>query len=52
MSFVLDEPFRVGNLNFKFYDDTFSFPNKLKFNDSNICTKLLVMKQQIIPPTR
>ena len=30
------------------YGDKFSFPNKLKFDDSNICTKLLIMEQKII----
>ena len=30
------------------YGDKFSFPNKLKFDDSNICTKLLIMEEKII----
>ena len=25
-------------------DDIFSFPNKIKFDDSNICTKLLILE--------
>ena len=44
MSFVLVGHFREGNLNFNFsiasiksnYGDIFSFPNKLKLDDSNI----------------
>ena len=49
MSFMSDGYFREASLDFNFsiastklnYGDTFSFPNKLKFDDSNICTKLL-----------
>ena len=56
MSFVLDGHFNEGSLNFNFsiasiksnYDDIFSFLNKLKFDDSNIYTKLLVSEQKII----
>ena len=56
MSFGLDGHFREGSLNFNFsassikssYDDIFFFPNKLKFDNSNICSKLLIMQQEII----
>ena len=56
MSFVLDGYFRESNLNFNFsiawikssYGNIFSFPNKLKFDDSNICTKRLIREQKII----
>ena len=56
MSFVFNGHFREGNLNFNFprasiksnYGDIFSFPNKLKFDDSNICTELLILKQKIV----
>ena len=49
MSFMSDEYFREASLDFNFsiasiklnYGDAFSFPNKLKFDDSNICTKVL-----------
>ena len=55
MSFVLTVHFREGSLNFNFsisstksnYGDIFSLPNKLKFADSNICTKLLRWEQEI-----
>ena len=48
--------FRESDLNFNFsiasiksnYGEIFSFPNKLKFDDSNICTKLLIREQIII----
>ena len=30
------------------YGDVFSFLNKLKFDDRNTCTKLLIMEQKII----
>ena len=54
--FVSDGHFREGSLNFNFsiasiksnYSDIFSFPNKLKFDDSNICTKLWIREQKII----
>ena len=29
-------------------DDIFSFPNKIKFDDSNICTKLLILEPKTI----
>ena len=29
------------------YDDICSFPNKLKLDDSSICTKLLIMEHKI-----
>ena len=56
VSFVANGHFREGSLNFNFsiasiksnYGDMFSFPNKLKFDDSNICTKLLIREQSII----
>ena len=56
MSFVSDGYFRERNLNFNFsiawikssYGNIFSFPNKLKFDDSNICTKRLIREQRII----
>ena len=55
MSFVSDGHFKEGSLNFDFfiasiksnYGDIFSFPNKLKFDDSNICTNLLIREQKI-----
>ena len=45
--------FREGSLKFFFsiasnYGDIFSFPNKLKFDDNNICLKLLIREQKII----
>ena len=51
-----DGNFKGGNLNFNFsiasiksnYGDIFFFPNKLKFDDSNIGTKLLIWEQKII----
>ena len=51
-----DGIFRGGNLNFNFsiasiksnYGDIFFFPNKLKFDDSNIGTNLLIWEQKII----
>ena len=56
MSFVSDRHFREGRLSFNFpiasiksnYGDIFSFPNKLKFDDSNICIKLLIREQKTI----
>ena len=50
MSFVSDRHFRKGSVNFNFsiasmksnYGDIFSFPTKLKFDDSSISTKLFV----------
>ena len=56
ISFVLDGHFREGSLNFNFfilsiksnYGNIFSFPNKLKFDDSKICTKLLIKEQKIV----
>ena len=56
MSFLSDGYFREGSLNFNFslvsikssYGDKFSFPNKIKFDDSNICTKFLIREQKII----
>ena len=63
MNFDSDGRFRKGDLNFNFsiasmklnYAAIFSFLNKLKFDNSNICTNLLIMKQKIINncrPTR
>ena len=51
-----DGHFREGSLNSNFfiasiksdYGAIFSFPNKLKLDDSNICTKLLIREQKII----
>ena len=61
-SFMSDGHVREGSLNFNVSimsiksnsGDIFSFPNKLKFDDSNICTKLLIREQKIINvrPTR
>ena len=57
MSSVSNENFKEGSLNFNLsiasvklnYDgDIFSLLNKLKFNKSNIFTKLLIMEQKII----
>ena len=56
MGFVSDGHFREGSLNFGFsiapikpyYGVIFSFPNKFKFDDSNICAKLLIREQKII----
>ena len=56
MSFVLDEHFREVSLNFNFsiasikssYGDPFPFPNKRKFDDGNIYTKLFIREQKII----
>ena len=56
MSCVSDGNLREGSVNFNFsiasiklkYGDIFYFPNKLKFDDSNICTKLLIRKQKNI----
>ena len=56
MSFGLDGHFREGSLNFDFsaasiksnYGDIFFFPNELKFDNSNICSKLLILRQEII----
>ena len=56
MSFVLDKHFGEVGLNFNFsiasiksnYGDIFSFPNKLEFDDGNICTKLLIREKKII----
>ena len=56
MSFVSFVHLRVGSLNFNFpiasiksnYGDIFSFPNKLKFDESNICTNVLIRDQKII----
>ena len=50
MSIVSDGHFREYNLNFNFsnYGDIFSFLNKLKFDNSNICTNLLIREQKII----
>ena len=56
MSFVSDWHFREGSLNFNFsiasinsnYSNIFPFPNQVKFDDSNICTKLLIREQKII----
>ena len=54
MSLVSDRHFREGSLNFNFsiasinsnYGDIFSSPNKLKFDDSNICKKLLIKEKK------
>ena len=43
----LDLNFSVAPINLE-YGDIFSFPNKLKFDDSNFCKKLLIRKQKII----
>ena len=56
ISFVSDGHFREGSLKFNFsiasinsdYGDIFSFLNKLKFDDSKICTKLMITEQKII----
>ena len=56
MSFVSDGHFSERSLNFNFsiasikpnYGGIFSFLNKLKFDDSNIYTKLLIREQKII----
>ena len=57
ISFVMDGYFRKGSLNFNFsiapiksnYGDIiFSFPNKLKLDDSNMCTQFLIREQRII----
>ena len=39
--------FSIASIRLK-YGDIFSFPNKLKFDDSNICSKLLIREQKII----
>ena len=54
MSLVLDGHFREGGLNFNCsiasiksnYGDIFYFRNKLKFDDSNICKKLLIREHK------
>ena len=51
-----DGQIRVGTLIFNFaiasiksnYANKFSFPNKVKFDDSNIFTKLLIREQKIV----
>ena len=56
MNFVSDGHFKERCLNFHIsiasiksnYDDIFSFTKKLKFGDSNICTKFMIRKQKII----
>ena len=57
ISFVSDGYFRESNLNFFFffiasvksnYGEIFLFPNMLKYDDINICTKLLIREQKII----
>ena len=56
MSFVSDGNFKEGSPNFNFsiasiksnYGDIFSFANKLKFDDSNICAKLLIREHKFI----
>ena len=53
----VDGHVREEGLNFNFsiqsiklnYGDIFSFPNKLKFDYSNICTKPLIMEHKIKP---
>ena len=55
-NFVSDGRFREGSVNFNFsitsinsnYGDIFSLPNKLKFDDSNNCAKLLIREQKVI----
>ena len=55
-SFVSDGHFREWNLNFSFfiaslksnYGEIYFLPNKLKFDDGNICTKLLIREKKII----
>ena len=55
-SFMSDGHFRESSLNFNFsiastksnYDNISSFLNKLKFDDSDICTKLLIREWKII----
>ena len=54
MSLVSDGHLREGRLNFNCsiasiksnYGDMFYFPNKLKFDDSNICKELLIREQK------
>ena len=56
MNFLSDGHFREGSLNFIFfmasmklnYGGIFPLPSKLKFDDNNICTMLLIMEQKII----
>ena len=56
MSFVSNGHCREGSLNFNFfiasvklnYGYIFFFPNKRKFDDSNFCTKFLIMKEKTI----
>ena len=56
MSFVSFVHLRVSSLNFNFpiasiksnYGDIFSFPNKLKFDESNICANVLIRDRKII----
>ena len=56
MNFVSDGHCKEWSLNFIFfiasiksnYGEIFFLPNKLKFDGSSICTKLLIREQKII----
>ena len=56
LSFVSDGCFGEGSPNFNFsiasinsnYGNIFPSPNKVKFGDNNICTKLLIREQKVI----
>ena len=56
LSFLSDRCFGEGSPNFNFslasinsnYGDIFPSPNKVKFGDNNICTKLFIREQKVI----